>query len=931
MSQEIRIPVEVQTGPAERGLQGIDTAAGGAADSISGIATAAREAATAVDTLEANSRRLAAVQQILSREFNRPVSQTDAQTAINNFDRLKNSRDTRNRGGVRQFDDLEQWYMGHRGLYRNPAAADQQKRAVLSSVMQHTDDVRENGTPPPADDGGQGGGGGGQGGGLGSSPGARRAASAGMSLLKGGLALAGVTSVGAMVTAGVNSAGDEAVDTDTMKRRMGDLGVDFDILRDRVRASGEGLGITFTELAKRGSQYASVAGNLTAKDDVGGSLRTSGGFARGYGIDPSQADSFFATMRRMQGDGGDTRKLSYQIADAIEKGGYGGKADEVLAAIADYTTIAARATLSTSNVAGYSGAMAGLMATGLPGLDPQGSASLLSQADSSFRRGGGKGEASRNAFFMSIMGGHKGLDAFDAQAMQEGGLFATTRSTFGPRSALEGWGDGKLDDTTNLELVQKMIRRQYGGGKEGVAAMSGALGVTLGQGSELLNLSTADLSASQQLAKEAGVKGTNPTAIAGIAKIAAANKEQLQPIFEAMMARPELRKEDRARLSGALDTGDMDEVKRALAVMTDKYGQESTEGDKTRQTITDVKNAITALGTALLGPLNVIRDAISAVAKFTVPGYAAGIENGKINAQNAGKDYASIYRARGTSESARLDERLIQDRYKYDQMKRKANGGPVDLSKIVAPDSLGTNDPAYERDMARRQALERLENPTSGGASRATLDYTAKFNALKDKQKTSVRSTSDYLMRRLKLSREQTAGLVGNLFHESHGLDPEAVNKGDAKDGSDSFGIAQWNMERLTALKRFAVARKGNYRSIDIQRQFVAHEMETTKKDALADLRSQSTVTGASESVRKNYEVGKDPIPRVDASNMVYQQIPGAVASEPDRSSRQQVEVRVPDVRVVHENGDGTHRGTISMKPTVTARAAGTRPEGIYN
>jgi hypothetical protein len=53
---------------------------------------------------------------------------------------------------------------------------------------------------------------------------------------------------------------------------------------------------------------------------------------------------------------------------------------------------------------------------------------------------------------------------------------------------------------------------------------------------------------------------------------------------------------------------------------------------------------------------------------------------------------------------------------------------------------------------------------------------------------------------------EQAAGMLGNIYAESRG-NTGAVNPGDGADGSDSFGMLQWNAGRRSALDAFAKAR----------------------------------------------------------------------------------------------------------------------------
>jgi hypothetical protein len=85
------------------------------------------------------------------------------------------------------------------------------------------------------------------------------------------------------------------------------------------------------------------------------------------------------------------------------------------------------------------------------------------------------------------------------------------------------------------------------------------------------------------------------------------------------------------------------------------------------------------------------------------------------------------------------------------------------------------------------------------------------------------------------------AGIVGNLSVESPNLSTTAVNRGDARDGTDSVGFAQWNQERLTGLKAFAAQNKADWRDFNIQLGYVQHELETSESRAAAKLREATT------------------------------------------------------------------------------------------
>lgn len=90
-------------------------------------------------------------------------------------------------------------------------------------------------------------------------------------------------------------------------------------------------------------------------------------------------------------------------------------------------------------------------------------------------------------------------------------------------------------------------------------------------------------------------------------------------------------------------------------------------------------------------------------------------------------------------------------------------------------------------------------------------------------------------------TREQAAGIVGNLIEESR-LNPQARNPNDAGPGLHSEGLGQWNRERLARLKQFGGAK---WQDFDVQLAFVQHELTTTEAAAGARLKSSRTVADA--------------------------------------------------------------------------------------
>jgi hypothetical protein len=92
------------------------------------------------------------------------------------------------------------------------------------------------------------------------------------------------------------------------------------------------------------------------------------------------------------------------------------------------------------------------------------------------------------------------------------------------------------------------------------------------------------------------------------------------------------------------------------------------------------------------------------------------------------------------------------------------------------------------------------------------------------------------------LSPVQAAGIVGNLQGESgQGLNPQAVNRGDGRDGSDSVGIAQWNSTRAQALRDYAASKGVSWNDLNTQLEFLHQELKGPEKAAYDRLLAAKT------------------------------------------------------------------------------------------
>ena len=109
----------------------------------------------------------------------------------------------------------------------------------------------------------------------------------------------------------------------------------------------------------------------------------------------------------------------------------------------------------------------------------------------------------------------------------------------------------------------------------------------------------------------------------------------------------------------------------------------------------------------------------------------------------------------------------------------------------------------------------------------------------------SAKLTSD-LMKDLGLTREQAAGLVGNLAHESAGLNINIEEKVANKHGTKGYGLAQWTDNppgkgRRTQLANFAANSGLEINSYEAQYKFLLQELQTTESRALRLIKSAKT------------------------------------------------------------------------------------------
>ena len=467
------------------------------------------------------------------------------------------------------------------------------------------------------------------------------------------------------VNEGYENAKTASLDVDRIKRGMGDLGVNFETLRDAAYESAKGLGLNANESTKLAVEMNRTMGGFKSATDLLIETRNAAGFARSFGMgDPSQSGAFFASMRLYGASktDQDNRKLALQIGEVISRSGMSAKADEVLAAIQGYVAETSRNSLSAPNASAYGTAFGGLMGLGLNGMTGDVASSILSSANRSMMNMGAAGEAGQNftlaAYEMS--GGR--LNPIQAAILAEGGLFGTRGGAFGGSSAyarymktqgrdvsLMGLNTG--DGTTNFQAIRDHLDRMGGDPDLKLDMAKRYFGLSsYNQTAAMMQIDPRAAGRMDGLLKrnKIDLNSVNETGILTMGKIAGAGSiDDLRGISADLRTRTgagSLSETEKKQLSSLETTGTFDQLQDALVKIAATKEQQETEASKMLKQTKDIETAITELGTHLIGPVNTMRDALLSMTNMgpkALRERVAELEKGAVDANHAATESAT--------------------------------------------------------------------------------------------------------------------------------------------------------------------------------------------------------------------------------------------------------------------------------------------------
>lgn len=452
---------------------------------------------------------------------------------------------------------------------------------------------------------------------------------AGAGAMIGGLGVLGAFKGVSAVMDKVGSAETESVGYDTLKRTLGDVNVQFDVLRSTLRQAAYSLQTTFDETQKLGTEFAKIA-NLGSGGARGlaGEVGVGGGLSRAFGLSLGAGVGVLGTGRQfgVTSDLDGSRRLALMIGEAVGRVGFA-KADEVLAAVQQFTSMQARASMSAPNISGYLGALSGLAGSGRPGLDASGSAALLGRVNATIMAGGGAGEAGLN-FMLANVGRPLGLNPIQTKIRLQQGAFGNSMGgLYGDFSAKFGGGRGPSGEGgTNLEMIMSGLKRSYGamGPDFLAAAASQLLGVSETQAMALMTHGPATMGGIAGRLRAGGIpmSSLSSTAFGALAAIQSGDGNELAAQAGSLRGRRgagALSQSERARLDAAMGGSDIEAQKQVLTELTATREQEVTEGTQVRASIAGVENQIQEFATKLIPISITARDALIALATALAP------------------------------------------------------------------------------------------------------------------------------------------------------------------------------------------------------------------------------------------------------------------------------------------------------------------------
>jgi Phage tail lysozyme len=174
-------------------------------------------------------------------------------------------------------------------------------------------------------------------------------------------------------------------------------------------------------------------------------------------------------------------------------------------------------------------------------------------------------------------------------------------------------------------------------------------------------------------------------------------------------------------------------------------------------------------------------------------------------------------------------------------------------------------------------------NPPAGKSGLVTGGFDSSVpNGPYTQQQTSdmAKKVATSLMSQFGFTKEQAAGIVGNLMLESGGMNPD-INEmapgspgmyGSPASGGNGYGWGQWSSDRKSQFIDFANQNGLQVGSPAANYAYLVHELQTTQAATVDAVKATNTVPGAVDAFLKSFEKATTPNEgsRLTDANQLY-------------------------------------------------------------
>jgi len=200
------------------------------------------------------------------------------------------------------------------------------------------------------------------------------------SLLKTGVALAGIGSIAQLMAQGIKDAYTTEIELGDLSKRVKEVKETYDDFRLRILQVGDALGYTNEEMRELARQAAALVG---AKD-LQTTMQTTASFARTYGLQAPFVNDMLGQMFQAGVTGGVTAQMRPQefvamLSEAIGSGRMAGREEELIRSIENLVAATQRTLVTPPNVQAMFEVMTTLNQSGIQGLTGERGAQLLNQ------------------------------------------------------------------------------------------------------------------------------------------------------------------------------------------------------------------------------------------------------------------------------------------------------------------------------------------------------------------------------------------------------------------------------------------------------------------------------------------------------------------------------------------------------------------------